>query len=224
MSHFLLTEKLRPLLEKSSKNPRIIQISSSFHWLAGSSDLSSVGGAAPHASRGDVNTFLHRERAYALSKLAQIMHSRSLSRELEKVGSIVKVVNVCPGWVGTSIGGKSNQPILKALGYPSNGFGLASAFEAMSHPDAGVAGNDWVVNGKLFELFGRLSHTIGIDAEWTSDLGLRDIYSWVCAVAALYAQKFFPGVYWTKSSPQSYDTSVQESLYQWSTNTISEWL
>ena len=48
LSHFLLTEKLLPLMEKSSEHPKILQISSTFHYGVDGSDL---GGAAPVASQ-----------------------------------------------------------------------------------------------------------------------------------------------------------------------------
>jgi len=45
LSHFLLTEKLLPLLSKSDQDsPRIIQMSSSFHWLSDGSDLVASSG------------------------------------------------------------------------------------------------------------------------------------------------------------------------------------
>lgn len=105
LSHFLLTEKLLPSLERSRNEARIIQVSSSFHWLSNASALapSADGLLPPFASRGDISSYissvLQRFRSYSFSKLAQILHMRALNEELSsrKKKTSVRVLSVCPG-------------------------------------------------------------------------------------------------------------------------------
>merc|ERR1711920_1083839 len=101
LSHVLLSEKLIPLLEKSKLNPRIIQTSSTNHWLMDTSELVPSKNMdndelSPIASRNEHNKPL--PRAYPNSKLAQILHARHLSRKLleKNNSSIIKVLSVSP--------------------------------------------------------------------------------------------------------------------------------
>jgi len=126
LSHFLLTETLIPLLDKSTMAgaPRIIQISSSMHAEVSASDLlipstssssSSDNSSSQPSASLPLNTFRHLEHSYANSKLAQIYHARALTSKLSKhqhqksknknKNSRIQVINVCPTWVGTSIAG-----------------------------------------------------------------------------------------------------------------------
>uniref|UniRef100_A0A7S2HVX3 NAD(P)-binding protein n=1 Tax=Helicotheca tamesis TaxID=374047 RepID=A0A7S2HVX3_9STRA len=232
LSHFLLTEKLLPLLNKSkTKHPKVIQMTSSFHWMVDGSDLvSSNTTEQPYASQNASYSFFHSERAYPNSKLAQILHMRSLSRKLKDDNSKVKVVSVCPGWVGTSIGGELNQIILESLAFPYNGKGIASTLEAMFHPNAGVDDNnnekknDYYINSGACTLMPMISTKSQLLRKLLLNSGIQDLRSWVGAVGMLYLQKFFPGVHSVDSVPQSYDTSIQASLYDWSMEAVSDWL
>merc|ERR1711862_561558 len=77
-------------------------------------------------------------RAYPNSKLAQIMHARSLSRKFENDN--IKFISICPGWVATNIvKGKLAQLILKKFAFPSDGIGLSSVLNAMLRPNVGIA-------------------------------------------------------------------------------------
>mmetsp|Transcript_628 Transcript_628/g.1921 ORF Transcript_628/g.1921 Transcript_628/m.1921 type:complete len:401 (-) Transcript_628:36-1238(-) len=223
LSHFLLTEKLLPLLQKSNRNPRIVQVSSSFHWLSGGNDLLSEQGGAPYAAQAS-SSFFHALRSYPNSKLAQILHARALSRELKKSKWQIKVVSACPGWVGTPIGGWFNHIIMSHMAYPPDGFGLSSILHAMFESRSGVEGKDWVVNTKVFHEFGSAFVSLGWDANWTSETGFRDLIVWISATTTLYAQKFFGEVIWSKSSPESYEIALQDSLFEWSRDAVSDWL
>ena len=231
LSHFLLTEKLLPLLEKSENNsPRIVQVSSSFHWLSDGSDLAAgPGGGAPRASDGDAKSFFHRERSYANSKLAQIMHGRSLSRKLTQHDSKVRVVSICPGWVATNVTGSSgfNKMLLQAIAYPNDGFGLASTLNAMFLPDAGAANGktDYFVNSVAFDILGLTIEKMGLEGRrWPAATGFRDALSWAFAVTLLWTQRFASGAQFSTSSPESYQQSIQDELYNWSKSAVSEWL
>ena len=229
LSHFLLTEKLLPLLDKSEKDaPRIIQVSSSFHWLSDGSDLAvSSGDDYPRASDGDVKSFFHRERSYANSKLAQIMHGRSLSRKLREGGSKVRVVSICPGWVATNVTGSGmNKMLLQAIAYPNDGFGLASTLHAMFLPDAGAdEKKDYFVNSVAFDVLGLAVENMGLAGkQWPAATGFRDALSWAFAITLLWTQRIASGAQYSASSPESYEQSAQDVVYEWSKDAVSEWL
>lgn len=81
LGHFLLTEKLMPLL-KASKSPKVVQVSSRFHLAVDGSDISTNNGSQdpivsqPGGSHGFF--FFRSQRQYGNSKFAQILHARSL--------------------------------------------------------------------------------------------------------------------------------------------------
>lgn len=229
LSHFLLTEKLLPVLEKSDNDsPRIIQVSSSFHWLSDGSDLAAPAGTSPRASDGDAKSFFHRERSYANSKLAQIMHGRSLSRKLRQIDSKVRVVSICPGWVATNVTGSSgfNKMLLQTIAYPNDGFGLASTLNAMFLPNVGAdEKEDYFVNSVAFDMLGMTIEKMGLEGkQWPAATGFRDALSWTFAVTLLWTQRFASGAQLSTSSPESYQQSIQDELYAWSKSAVSEWL
>jgi retinol dehydrogenase-13 len=95
LGHFLLTELLLEVL-KASAPARIVVVSSSYHAAA--------MGRTGHIVLDD----LHFERrkydgweAYAQSKLANVLHARSLASRLTGTG--VVAVSVHPGWVRTNL-------------------------------------------------------------------------------------------------------------------------
>lgn len=95
LGHFLLTQLLLPTLEKSAP-ARIINVSSCFHDRA-------------MGREGDIhfddlffeNSKYDGWRAYAQSKLANLLHAKELARRLEGTG--VTAVSVHPGWVRTRL-------------------------------------------------------------------------------------------------------------------------
>lgn len=155
LSHFLLTEKLLPLLEASKNQPRIVQMASTFHALVDGSELYPINdddnNKSPIASRTDGRTILHRQRSYANSKMAQILHARALARKLEERGSPVTIASVCPGFVFSNM--TSPGPLASFVGgrllYAPDGAGLSSTFNAMFKDGAG----DYFLNyGRVNEL------------------------------------------------------------------------
>uniref|UniRef100_A0A1B6MD48 Uncharacterized protein n=1 Tax=Graphocephala atropunctata TaxID=36148 RepID=A0A1B6MD48_9HEMI len=94
LGHFLLCHLLLPLLHRtSSDNVRIVNVSSCAHQASYPIDFS------------DINMKKHfiTQAAYAQSKLAQIMFTQLLDRELRAIDSRVSVVAVHPGIVNTDI-------------------------------------------------------------------------------------------------------------------------
>merc|ERR1712151_1382737 len=236
LSHFLLTEKLLPLLQKSKYiKPRIIQISSTFHWQVDERELipyssSSSSPNGPIASRNEKGVAL--SRAYANSKLAQILHGRALSRKLgNNKKNKIEIVNVCPGWVQTNILSEEfGQIFLKTFGFPSNGSGLSSTLNAMFRPSNVMRlkndgkyddNDDFITNWdiKSFATFVPLT-------KWSNTLYIRDgMIIFIATIILPIAQKFMFHEYGSsKSSPESYNSTVQDMLYDWSYDAVSEWL
>ena len=203
-------------------------MSSSFHWLSDGSDLVSNGmNAPPKASLGDSKRFFHRERSYANSKLAQIIHARALSRKFKEEGSNISMVSVCPGWVGTNVAGTTGlNMILQTIAYPSDGFGLASTLEAMFLPNTGTnATMDYFVNSVGFDYLGFAVMNSGlVGKSWPVQTGIRDLIAWVSAIVLLFTQKLGSDPHHSFSSPESYNSTAQDNLYQWSKKAVSDWL
>ena len=95
LGHYLLTELLLTALRRGTPS-RVVNVSSCFHAKAQGRE-----------GRIDFDD-LHFERraydgwaAYAQSKLANVLHARSLARRLE--GSGVTTASVHPGWVRTNL-------------------------------------------------------------------------------------------------------------------------
>lgn len=227
LSHFLLTEKLLPLLQKSKYiNPRIIQISSSFHWQVDERELipyTSNGENIidPIASRNEKGITL--SRAYANSKLAQILHGRALSRKLSDKNKI-EIISTCPGWVRTNIlNDNIGQIFLKTFGFPSNGFGLSSTLNAMFRTnDIGSYNHDnFITNWDMNFLLNFVPLS-----KWANTLWIRDGIIMFIAITILpAAQKFMFHEYGSsKSSPESYNSTAQDALYDWSYDAVSKWL
>lgn len=95
LGHYLLTEQLLPALERG-KPSRIVNVSSCFHDVA--------QGREGHIDFDDLH-FERRPydgwRAYAQSKLANVLHARSLARRL--AGQGITAASVHPGWVRSNL-------------------------------------------------------------------------------------------------------------------------
>ena len=236
LSHFLLTRALLPELE-SSDHARIVQISSSFHWMADGSELSTkhtshVG--IPFASRGDINSVLQRFRSYANSKLAQILHARSLNQLYNhdtnvdgENSSRLRAISVCPGWVSTGMTQSPMDSVFSLLAFHADGYGLRSTFTAIFGKLS--TSDDFLTNSKLFDY---MPMAFIHQYIWSSSISkfflVRDITTWSFAVALMYLQKVFAGgdvlSHPSKSSPETYDFDLQEDLYQWSMDVTAPYL
>ncbi|GMR48723.1 hypothetical protein PMAYCL1PPCAC_18918, partial [Pristionchus mayeri] len=82
LGHFLLTELLLPLLEKSEEG-RVIIVSAKLHENSGPLDLDTI----------DEKKSFGRLASYNKSKLANVMHARELSRRLRANGNNTLTVN-----------------------------------------------------------------------------------------------------------------------------------
>jgi NAD(P)-dependent dehydrogenase (short-subunit alcohol dehydrogenase family) len=220
LSHFLLTEKMIPLLKNSSR-PTLIEMSSSYHWAVDGSDLVAPNNEAPIASRpGSTHILFWRDqRAYANSKLAQILNMRALQRQDGL--SDIRMASVCPGWVGTQIAGRQgslNHFVLNNLAFDTNSWGLASTFHAMFDSN----NDDFYISSKFQVVFHYLAPLL--KQPWTYRIGLRDIISSWLALGMILVQKVVPEAHGTVSSPESYNVTLQDSLYTWSKQAVAEFL
>jgi NAD(P)-dependent dehydrogenase (short-subunit alcohol dehydrogenase family) len=140
LGHFLLTALLTPRLVASAP-ARVVNVSSCYHDRAMGRD-------------GDIHfddLFFERQkydgwRAYAQSKLANLLHARELSRRLQGTG--VTAVSVHPGWVRTNLMRHSMPswlergllPILRAFGMIEPWEGAQSTLHAALSPDVPTHG------------------------------------------------------------------------------------
>jgi hypothetical protein len=220
----LLTEKLLPLMEKSSEHPKILQISSSFHHGVDGSDL---GGPTPVASQpgGSHGFIVYRsQRQYANSKLAQILHARSLQKEHKRITA----VSACPAWVGTQIvsgQGTLVHSLFTKVAFPANGYGLSSILHALFDVDDDSSNN----NNNNHDFFVNVDFGIPIVMDympsWTySLLPIRDVVTSLFAMTLLNLQRLFPVKITRSSSRASYNEQLQDELYEWSKTAVSEWL
>lgn len=91
LGHFLLTEELLPLLQRTPKS-RIVFVASTSYLQVDGQDMMPQGveqagnpmADAPLAARSDVYTGAHAMSAYANSKLSQMLHMAELEKRLLK--------------------------------------------------------------------------------------------------------------------------------------------
>jgi hypothetical protein len=211
-----------PLL-KQSRKPKILQISSSYHWAVDGSDLrtASANGENPVASHpgGSHGFVVYRtQRQYASSKLAQILQARSVQARHN-----VTTVSACPAWVGTQIAGKDGSvahSLLQLVTFPANGYGLSSILFALLDTASGKASDYYINTGVVHG-----PNPLDSMPSWMYErLPLRDMVVNSCASLLMLSQRFFPVRKATFSSLVSYDEALQDDLYEWSQKAISEWL
>ena len=105
------------------------------------------------------------------------------------------------------------------IAYPNDGFGVASTCLAMFQPAAASGVDaDYYINSPVFEYLGDLVKKTAIDGAF------RDALSWVSAITLLYVQRLSPREKPSLSSPESYNETIQDSLFRWSHTAVSEWL
>ncbi len=249
LSHVLLTEKLLPNILKSSK-PRIVQISSTYHIASDGSNLvPQRSGGRPIASQpgGSLGFYIYRtQRQYADSKLAQILHARSLQRRYPTIRkrNSTWIRSACPAWVGTNIGGQPGSlihSIVNRFGFSIEGWGLASILQAIffdenignsgsesisKNQKSATLTNDFFVNTYwtvwFSRLFLNLDFILGQPLVYKS--GLRDCIANAAANMMLFTQKLLPFSGPSPSSPESYNIDLQDQLYQWSREAVSPWI
>jgi NAD(P)-dependent dehydrogenase (short-subunit alcohol dehydrogenase family) len=240
LSHFLLTDKLWPLLSKSNKKYAIVaQTTSSFHWAVDGSDLQYTlkNETMPIAARpgGSTGFYIYRtQRSYANSKLAQIYHARSLSSARQQqqpeqnqgpAPTRIRTVSICPGWVATNIGGAGGARILERIAFPKDGWGIASSLMALFDNETmienGTPTNDYYINSNVFRLTEPLFPRP--TPWWMYQFGIRDVTLDMLSKVALVSQNLLPHAGPVKSSPESYNMSIADSLYDWSKAAIAKY-
>eukprot|EP01034_Spumella_vulgaris_P037895 gene37895-46761_t len=196
----------------------------------------------PSAARHENTTFRHRRIAYGVSKLAQVLHAKELQRRLDsdtfsvtpvsnndtassenstttttpsptKGPQNVKVVSVCPGWVGTNI--LPNNPSGNFI--RNNAFTTrASILCAML--DTSLQGGEFVVN---YQIPLTQHESSPLMFRIATFLGIRDIFSDIIALIALTQQSKTYGCHVQKSSAESNDEVLAKSLYDWTLNELT---
>jgi hypothetical protein len=162
-------------------------------------------------------------RAYANSKLAQILHTRAL----KQYNPSLRAVSVCPGWAATRIGGDEGSfayEALARLAFPTfgEGWGLASTLLAIVDARQHVTDGDFYINTKLSLLGPLLSLR---SSTWFADLGIRDLLADILAKFFIITfQKFFPAAMTAASSPESYNLELATRLHKWSNDEITRFL
>lgn len=225
LSHFLLTEKLMPVLKKSP-HPRVVQVTSGFHFAVDGSDLSTNQGTRdPIASQkgGSHGFFLFRgQRQYANSKFAQVLHTRSLQHRHG-----IRAVSACPGWVGTEIGPKNGtvgHTFFTSTAFPVEGFGLSSILDAILDADLNNTDDaDYYMNVDFGN--GRPNPLDELPSWAYQQFPLRDIIVGSFAYSVTFLFQRFATLRGTgKAAMQTYDQSLQEELYTWSRQAVAQWL
>lgn len=228
VSHFLLTEKMIPLLTASNYHPTILQISSSFHWAVDGSELVVNAkhkmplAAQPQGLTGQV---FRAQRAYANSKLAQVLHARSLQRR----HSGIRVRSACPGWVATPILTRTVQKfVLGPFAFPANGFGIKSALygvldlQSQRQGDNDNDNSDFMTNTGMSGVMHSWPKLVFTPLVYR--LRIRDFMFSLYGIVFLHTQRFWPEIKARRSSPESYKEEIQEALYEWSYDTVKPFL
>jgi len=229
LSHFLFTEKLKPVLNESW-HPKVVQVASIASFQVPGTDLRTTTtisdekqSQSPLASQpgGNVGFMVFKElRAYANSKLAQLLHARALARR----NPSWRVVSTCPQFVGSEIVAKSQTAaaanLIKKLAYPVQGYGLNSILRAVLSTDEEDGTQDFYTNTNI----DFLSWVEKLPAFCYNLLPIRDAVGLALGFTILGYQRFVLRGGPSKSSTVSYDVDLQEDLYKWSMSAISGYL
>jgi len=136
LGHFLLTELLLPALRRGAP-ARVVNVSSCYHDKA----MGRAGDIHLDDLQYDRRSYDGWE-AYAQSKLANLLHAKSLARRLEGTG--VTAVSIHPGWVRTDLARHSMplflqnvvlRPILRGLGMIEPWEGAQTTLHALLDDD-----------------------------------------------------------------------------------------
>mmetsp|Transcript_18283 Transcript_18283/g.26691 ORF Transcript_18283/g.26691 Transcript_18283/m.26691 type:complete len:289 (+) Transcript_18283:416-1282(+) len=219
LGHFLLTELLLPLLKKSN-DARIVQVASSAHYQVDGSELRTDGTSPPIASRSDVYTLSHWVNSYGNNKLAQILHATQLQRIINSEAHCrppnLKVVSVCPGFVGSNMVPKG--PIGKFLA--ARFFSCEASVLCVMHAlfSESILGGEFITNFYDFWTDSLLGRTI---FDLAVLCGLRSIFMASIAVPwVMTFQHCTYGVHTSTPSSAARDENLAECLYAWSMKQI----
>ena len=110
--------------------------------------------------------------------------------------------------------------VIKYLGFKNTGWGIASTLYAIFNdedPEADYFSNSRALN--LVAVSNEMAH-----APWTFALGLRDFGSFLMAFGVLGFQKLMPIAEPSIASPVTYNENLQDQIYDWSKQAVSDWL
>jgi NAD(P)-dependent dehydrogenase (short-subunit alcohol dehydrogenase family) len=144
LGHFALTNLLLPHL-----TDRVVTVSSTAH-RAGAVDLDDLNWQRRRYSA---------ERAYAQSKLANLLFTLELQRRLAEAGSRVRALAAHPGWAATNLQSHSGSR-LKGAGMALGNLLIGTSAEQGALPilfaaTADLPGGSFTGPGRLFEMRGR---------------------------------------------------------------------
>ena len=231
LSHYLLTSKLMPLLEKSEKFPRVIYVASNFHrGVTGDALLTNIRDPIslktsyqPVASGNNFFKLPTPMHAYANSKFAQLLHVRSLNRKHEEqadnsksplpMNKQVHSIAVCPGAVRTSIH-KGKKNLVASFTFPAD-LSTSCLFHALFSPPS--RNIDYVKN---------LPSLSWMDPPNFLSEELRFKFLFVMGVISIPIQKFMfsRDMYYENSDDATYDLWRQDDLEKWTRKELATWL
>jgi NAD(P)-dependent dehydrogenase (short-subunit alcohol dehydrogenase family) len=222
LSHFLLTEKVAPLLAERPR-PAVVFTSSGLHWLSDGSDLMpGPSGEPPAAAVARKRNAMEKHRSYANSKVAQLYHARAVRRKnaIFRENNI-RTVGFGPGAVLTNILAPSpvTRTVMETFAFPAAGWGQMAALHAMFG-----SGNDEksdYYTSTDFSLFRRFVPT---GSPWLYRWGVRDAVCMVLTVTHLLLQRALADVAPRQSSPESYNETIADALYEWSLKAVADYL
>lgn len=222
LSHFLLTEKLSPVLHhNATKRPTVVQVSSLYHWAVDGTDLMMRRRETPVASRVSTNRSIAAFHSYANSKLAVIYHARALKRKhpLWSKNQAARAISVCPGWVATDISEYNSGFFSRTLFFQAD-WGISSLLVAMMDTSPCTDDcPDYYTNTPAVSLF---KVVLGNMPSWLHSL--RFPVGYVVSLLVLLTQKIGHHLGPSLSSAESYDEIIGNALYYWSYSEVSKYL
>ena len=156
LGHFLLTEALVRDLKPVSASipPRVVQVSSSYHYHSDGTQLSGeepIAGMGRRSDSSNAELLRTKDLSYGNSKLAQILQTRELVKRKGKDCEVI-FASICPSWVGTNIVPESAvvaHNVVKLLAYDVETDGINSMLMGMFHP--GVKSGDYLGQTRMTE-------------------------------------------------------------------------
>lgn len=208
MGHFLLSHLMVPLIKKG----RVIHVASAYHFGSDGSTLKPQrAGELIDAANGQERGFDHRHRAYAVSKLAQILNARELQRRLTAANnSDVISVALCPGWVRTGMIPKG------AVGAFLNRFNFTVRCGTLvmlsTMFDDKLKGGEWTTNYIL--PFMNTEPGLAI-LKIITLLGLRMAFTDLFALILVLVETRNYGYHIQRTSAEGDDKELAKDLYDW---------
>eukprot|EP01039_Chlorochromonas_danica_P001826 gene1826-1995_t len=209
LGHYLLTSLLLPMIEQG----RVISTSSTYHFQADGSTLRiSELKSMPEAANPSFKGFFHRRAAYAVSKLAQILHMKELQRRLDREGKGHKIqaIAFCPGWVRTNILPRGLAGLFVRTFAFSDKAALLSAMGALFDPD--LKGGE-VLTNQIPPLVTRSWFPAVLQV--INKLHIRESSIDFLAIVMVLSQNFSYGYHNLSSSPESRDEKLSKDLMEW---------